>query len=414
MAQRRVVRRAALLTRLKSYPLDLYLHLHEHFETIEWDKLSDTVSLPMGFILDGVLVFCRLAISTIAVKQDDRSEVFLESSRLRNSAVAGDVLQGRHATRGFRGWVIGVLSVISMVSVLLSFVNAYYVFSRRRTYAFFGRDPQDKKLAGISSAKKSQLDMNADPRSTSSFSHWRTIIDRITHSESPQADPDKEIWELQMWNPQLFNLRLFLSYSPLHTLVLFNTSYSTLIRNITICLLVTGQLYLLTKNFLQQVTDKSLIFGEMFEEYEKKVVRPKMSVVRRDAAVGSNGTVEYYSPTLERHFETRDIRPRSSSSFFESAANSPFGSSSPYRLSAMSSRPRQSALPGEGQGPLYGTYNGSPVRFRAGGHSGDVSRNSTPVDSARAATGYTHSPLLRASPAPSRRLKGDWAQATDG
>ncbi|KAK9320524.1 hypothetical protein V1517DRAFT_206355 [Lipomyces orientalis] len=411
MAQRRVVRRAALLTRLKSYPLDLYLHLHEHFETIEWDKLSDTVSLPMGFILDGVLVFCRLAISTVAAKQDDRSEVFLDSSRLRNSPIAGDVLQGRRATRGFRGWAVGVLSVISIVSVLLSFVNAYYIFSRRRTYTFFGRDPQDKKLAGISSAKKSQLDMNTDGRTPSSFSPWRTIIDRITHSESPPAGPDKEIWELQMWNPQLFNLRLFISYSPLHTLVLFYTSYSTLIRNITICLLLTGQLYLLTKSFLQQVADKSLIFGEMFEEYEKKVVRPKMSVVRHDAAVGADGSVEYYSPTLERHFVTRDIRPRSSSSFFESAANSPFGSSSPYRHSAMNSRPRQSALPGEG--PLYGTYNGSPVRFRAAGHSSDVSRNSTPLDSARAATGYAHSPLLRPSPAQSRRLKGDSGKQMD-
>ncbi|KAK9385110.1 hypothetical protein V1515DRAFT_588607 [Lipomyces mesembrius] len=412
MAQRRVVRRAALLTRLTSYPLDTYLHLHEQFETIEWDKLSDTVCLPMGFILDGILVFCRLAIATVAVKQDERSEIFWDSSKLRNSPIAGDVLQGRGAKRGFRGWLIGVLSVISVAILLLSFINAYCVFSRRRTYTFFGRDPQDRKLAGNSSATKAQLDIDNVARTPSS-SPWQKIIYKISHAESsPTADPDKEIWELQMWNPQLFNLHLFTSFSPLHTLVLFNTSYSTLIRNITVCLLISGQTYLLTTNFLQQITDKSLVFGEMFEEYEKKVVRPKMSVVRRDVAVGADGSVEYYSPTLERQFVTRDIRHRSSASLFGSVVNSPQSSpSSPYRRSAMNSRPRQSIVPGDR--PYYGTYSGSPLKFQAAGHSDDASRNSASVDSATATTAYAPSPLSRASPAQSRRIKVDWSQARD-
>ncbi|KAK9237178.1 hypothetical protein V1525DRAFT_174401 [Lipomyces kononenkoae] len=402
MAQRRVVRRATLLTRLKSYPLDTYLHLHEQLETIDWDKLSDSVSLPTGFILDGLLLFCRLAISTVAVRQDERSEIFWDSSKLRNSPIAGDVLQGRGGKRGFRGWLTGVLSVISIAILLLSFINAYYIFSRRRTYTFLGRAPQDTKLAGNSSATKSQLNLDYNT-STPSSSPWKKIADKFSHAESsPAADSDKDVWELHMWNPQLFNLYLFTAFSPLHTMILFNTTYSTLIRNMVVCLLISGQIYLLTTSFLQQIMDKSLVFGEMFEEYEKKVVRPKMSVVRRDVAVGTDGSVEYCSPALGRQFVTRDIRPRHSSVSFGAVSSPQSSSSSPYTRSPMNSLPPQSM--GHWDRSSNGTHGRSPVKNHTG-HSGDVSKTSTAMDIAGATTAYAPSPLSYASSAPSRRMK---------
>ncbi|KAK9366191.1 hypothetical protein V1509DRAFT_630813 [Lipomyces kononenkoae] len=389
MAQRRVVRRATLLTRLKSYPLDTYLHLHEQFETIDWDKLSDSVSLPMGLILDGILLFCRLAISTVAIRQDERSEILWDSSKVRNNPIAGDVLQGRGGKRGFRGWLTGVLSVISIAILLLSFINAYCIFSRRRTYTFLGRDPQDQKLVGNSSATRSQLNLDSNT-STPYSSPWKSIVDKISHSSSPVADSNKDTWQLHMWNPQLFNLHLFTTFSPLHTMILFNTTYSTLIRNIVVCLLISGQTYLLTTSFLQQVVDKLLVFGEMFEEYEKKVVRPKMSVVRRDVAVGTDGSAESYSPALDRQFVTRDIRSRPSPAFSSAMSSPQSFSPSPYRRSPMNHRTTQSS--GHRDRPLYGTHSGS----------GDLGKTST-TDGAT--TAYVPSPLSHSSPAPPRRTK---------
>lgn len=119
---------------------------------------------------------------------------------------------------------------------------------------------------------------------------------------------------LKIWNPDQFCLRMFITFSPLHTLLLAFRSHGNIVRDCLLCLFLSAQMYILVKLFTQQVHDKQMIFSETFEEYEQKAVRPKLSVVRRDVAVGTDGSVDISVTPLNRHFATHDIRPSSLSS----------------------------------------------------------------------------------------------------
>jgi hypothetical protein len=56
----RLIRRQSLAQRLSSYPQDLLISLNETYELLEWDSLSDTLSIPIGLALNAVYMLARL------------------------------------------------------------------------------------------------------------------------------------------------------------------------------------------------------------------------------------------------------------------------------------------------------------------------------------------------------------------
>src|SRR5579859_4385614 len=60
MPSERLIRRQSLAQRLSSYPQDLLLSLNETYELLEWDALSDTLSIPIGVALNGIYLLARL------------------------------------------------------------------------------------------------------------------------------------------------------------------------------------------------------------------------------------------------------------------------------------------------------------------------------------------------------------------
>ena len=60
MPSQRLIRRQSLAQRLSSYPQDLLLSLNETYELLEWDALSDTLSIPIGLALNAIYLLARL------------------------------------------------------------------------------------------------------------------------------------------------------------------------------------------------------------------------------------------------------------------------------------------------------------------------------------------------------------------
>ena len=75
----RLIRRQSLAQRLSSYPQDLLISLNETYELLEWDSLSDTLSIPIGVALNAVYMLARL-------DQHDYTSAYHEK----------DVFQGSH------------------------------------------------------------------------------------------------------------------------------------------------------------------------------------------------------------------------------------------------------------------------------------------------------------------------------
>jgi hypothetical protein len=59
MPPQRLIRRQSLWDRLSSYPHDLLLSLNESYELLEWDSLSDTLSIPFGVGLNLLYLIAR-------------------------------------------------------------------------------------------------------------------------------------------------------------------------------------------------------------------------------------------------------------------------------------------------------------------------------------------------------------------
>ena len=81
----RLIRRQSLAARLSSYPQDLLLSLNETYELLEWDSLSDTLSIPFGIALNAIYIFARM----------DAADV--------DGAGKGDVFEGLGGGRGGGG-----------------------------------------------------------------------------------------------------------------------------------------------------------------------------------------------------------------------------------------------------------------------------------------------------------------------
>lgn len=60
MPSQRLIRRQSLAARLSSYPQDLLLSLNEAYELLEWDSLSDSLSIPFGIALNAIYILACL------------------------------------------------------------------------------------------------------------------------------------------------------------------------------------------------------------------------------------------------------------------------------------------------------------------------------------------------------------------
>ena len=85
MPSQRLIRRQSLAQRLSSYPQDLLLSLNETYELLEWDALSDTLSIPIGIVLNAIYLLARLDHQGHSSSYRDK-DIFT-GSRVRDSGV---------------------------------------------------------------------------------------------------------------------------------------------------------------------------------------------------------------------------------------------------------------------------------------------------------------------------------------
>ncbi|VVT58959.1 uncharacterized protein SAPINGB_P006470 [Magnusiomyces paraingens] len=66
-------------------------------------------------------------------------------------------------------------------------------------------------------------------------------------------------------------------------------------------------LYLLIDMFISLQKDEKAIHGEFISEYEKQVVKPLISASKRDAMVGSDGSVDFYLPLKNTKYDEKNL-----------------------------------------------------------------------------------------------------------
>jgi hypothetical protein len=215
-------------------------------------------------------------------------------------------------------------SFIVHLLTLLSALNAFYTFWRKRRYRLF--EASIDKAPATPSAQRVQV--SSDPASSSPLHFISNFLSGATAESRRHPDPKRDVWEIAVWDPFPLSLRLFCSFSPGHVLVywLFLPTLPsdprpsvTIFTTIILAVLLSVQLSFLSSSFSRQAKDSNLVHKEVLNEYDTKFVHPRTHPLMRDVGVqfseehvghpGSDeryNSIELYTPThvINRGFKT--------------------------------------------------------------------------------------------------------------
>jgi hypothetical protein len=195
-----------------------------------------------------------------------------------------------------------------------SFLNAAYTFYRKRHYRLFEASVD----APPSTPSARRVKVDSSPASSSPLRLLQNLIADNSAESRVHPDANKDVWELSVWDPLPFCLKMFCLFSPGHILVYWmflptlaqNARPSvTVAMTIILIALMSMQLSMLQSSFSQQAKDSTLIHREVLNEYDIKYVRPNTQPIYRDVATQftkDEGSVQTYSPVVvvNRGFHT--------------------------------------------------------------------------------------------------------------
>jgi hypothetical protein len=298
MAKRKkLVRPQPLSKRLVNYPLDLLLSLSESVELVDWDAQAYSWGLPAGGVCCVLLMLCRVY-STLS--NSDSTKNIQDTLFVSRSSGRDDVLRVPRR----RPFFTVVFSTLTLILLVLTTLNTVDCMRKKRKYTLMGRavgnEPDTPSARKIRYQDPLPEEDDEHRRASSPF---RRIVDNWSARPKDQGE---ELWELNVWDPPKFNLYFGSTFSPLHALYIL---YGPLgLFQIVMLSALSGWLFGLTYMFETMVKDKAIIHSEVLGEYGKKVVKPITAAAKRDAAVGTDGSLEFYSPTPHGSFSPRDVR----------------------------------------------------------------------------------------------------------
>ncbi|KAL2000664.1 hypothetical protein VTN02DRAFT_2777 [Thermoascus thermophilus] len=416
----RLVRRQPLAERIKSYlnPLDFLLWLSEQIETSDWDQWEKDWALPLGIGLNTVFLIARA------------------NSKGNGSRAVDDVF----GDDGGVSWLNWFASFTVHMLTLLSAFNAFYTFWRKRHYRMF--EASIDKAPATPSAHRVRVD--SSPVSSSPLRLISSVLKTESAGSRAHPDPQRDVWELAIWDPLPLSLRLFCLFSPGHVLVywLFLPTLPsdprpsvTIVTAIIVTILLSVQLSLLSSSFSQQAKDAALVHKEVLNEYDAKFVHPRTQPLMRNVGtqfseehVGHSGSDEKYNKVetfvpahvIHRGFRTSpnpnyvshidpDKSTKSQSNFYrrQSSATSPskapiqtpshLRDSSPIFQTTNSGirQPQFRPTTGSGDGGSLGVYSHANSPLKKSGQFGGGAINFR--DRAQSPVRKPSSPLKRGS-----------------
>lgn len=301
----RIVRKENIISRLLALPLDFLLSFNEDIETINWDSYSNSIAIPAGSGANLVLLLCRLAVDKS--KPSFTTWVNKSNNGDEYNLFISDITANKRS--GIGSLIYAITSAVGTILIITSVINAILVFFKTKRYSLFGRPI--KNIPDTPSRVLVKIPIAAEPQESSAKTNGVSIFEGITHfigaSNAPNLSDDSknyiDVWVLNIWEPSHFNLYLLSVFSPLNVFCLWFGPLSFFMLGIIVPA-TSGFLYLLIDKFVTQKKDRTIIHSEVLAEYEEQVVKPIVSVSKQDAMVGSDGSVDFYLPSLNNHYHS--------------------------------------------------------------------------------------------------------------
>lgn len=201
---------------------------------------------------------------------------------------------------------------------ILCLINTIYTFSRKRYYRLF----ENALDVPPSTPSAYRVRVESSPISSSPLRFLSNILTGAGTESRLHPDAERDVWELAVWDPKPFCLKMFCYLSPGHALVYWfflpaapedPRPSVTVMTTIILVTLLSAQLILFHLFFLQQMKDTVIIHKEVLNEYDIKFVHPRTRPKIRDVGtqlsmseanaqnlrhgMGDYGSVDTYTPT---------------------------------------------------------------------------------------------------------------------
>ncbi|KAL1648391.1 hypothetical protein SLS58_002144 [Diplodia intermedia] len=298
-----LIRRRPLSERIKAYldPYDWLLWLSEELNSNDLDEALKDWAWPIGVAVN--LIFMITRANSGAITSRDSEDVF-----------------GDYSANAGTGWFRWLCSFIVHLLSLLSLVNAFFTFQRKRHYRLFENPVETTPTTP--SARRVRVD--SSPLASSPLRFLSNIVASSSAQARAHPDANREVWEISIWDPTPTCLRLFCLFSPGHVLVywlflplgpLDPRPSVTVAITVILGFLMTTQLHFLQSSFSQQTKDAALIHREVLHEYDTKFVHPNLNRPVRnvgtqtpdnESKARATREVDIYTPTtvINRGFRT--------------------------------------------------------------------------------------------------------------
>lgn len=208
--------------------------------------------------------------------------------------------------------------VLTYILTILCLINTIYTFSRKRYYRLF----ENALDIPPSTPSAYRVRVDSSPLSSSPLRFLSSILIGAGAESRLHPDAGRDVWELAVWDPKPFCLKMLCYLSPGHALAYWfflpaapedPRPSVTVMTTIVLVTLLSAQLILFQLFFLQQMKDTAIIHKEVLNEYDIKFVHPLTRPKMRDVGtqlsmseanaqnlqhgMGDYGSVDTYTPT---------------------------------------------------------------------------------------------------------------------
>lgn len=310
------IRRQSLVSKIQSFPFDIWLYLHEISASIDWDEYNNLIALPLGVILTVIFFVIQSILNYYNFINLKSKNVLFNSDYYQYEYLKNDIIYNSHdrtttaafdestAEMPLATTVLWIMNGANTLIAILCIINSVKLFTSKRSYGllYCKVKPRSKNvfksslerisflveiLAFILKFFQNEDDEDDDEREAN------TTYEGDTTSE---VVGDNEIWHLNVWNPSKFGLYLFIALNPINLyLIYYLISEVSHLYLLFLVVVVSGFIYLFIEKFLNLVSDKQILYQEMFQEYNKKFVQPKINVLKKDAMVDATMGPYYLS-----------------------------------------------------------------------------------------------------------------------
>ncbi|KAF2475887.1 uncharacterized protein BDR25DRAFT_339847 [Lindgomyces ingoldianus] len=267
----RLVRREPLAERIKAYldPWDWLMWASEELNSNDWDDFAKSYASSLGLAMNVFFMVARANSSRPSPTGDD---------------VFGDY------QRKSSGWLSSIMNFVVLSLSILSFLNAFYTFFRKRHYRLFEQPIETNP----STPSAHRVHVDSSPLSSSPFRFLLNFIASTSAESRAHPDAARDVWEIAVWDPNPLCLQLFCLFSPLHVILYyFNLPVAPLdpqpsvkvVTTVIIGGILTAQMLYLQISFSQQAKDSAIIHREVLHEYDTKFVHPILQKPCRDVGI---------------------------------------------------------------------------------------------------------------------------------